>query len=66
MTYTSGQDVMVDVFGIEHQGHVVSQSHGWVVCVIEVDTQADYGRITARMDPRTTVCVPESRVRSLT
>lgn len=66
MTYTSGQDVMVDVFGIEHHGHVVSQSHGWVVCVIATDPLADYGSVGPKLSPRSTVCVPESRVRSLT
>ena len=66
MTYTANQDVSVDVFGIEHLGHVVSQSRGWVVCVIATDPLADYGSVGPKLDPRSTVCVPESRVRALT
>lgn len=66
MTLSAGQDVMVDVFGIEHQGHVVSQSRGWVVCVIATDPLADYGSVGPKLTPRSTVCVPEARVRSLT
>jgi hypothetical protein len=66
VTYTAGQDVTVDVFGIEHQGHVVSQSRGWVVCVIATDPIADYGSVGPKLTPRSTVCVPEARVRALT
>ena len=63
MPYQPGDDVIVDVFGIEHQGEVLWQSRGWVVCVIAVDPSADYGSITPRLDPHSTVCVPEGRVK---
>ena len=66
MTYTAGQDIMVDVFGLEHRGEVLWQSRGWVVCVIATDPLADYGSVGPKLDPRSTVCVPESRVRALT
>ena len=66
MKFEPGQDVMVDVFGIEHQGEVLSQSRGWVVCLIATDPLADYGKVGPKLDPRTTVCVPDVRVRALT
>lgn len=62
--YTVGQDVVVDIFGIEHQAEVLQHSKGWVLAAIRPDVLADYGAITPRMDvDRTTVCVPETRVK---
>lgn len=65
-TYSAGDSVTVEFMGIDHQGEVLWQSRGWTVCVIEPDPLADYGSITARLNPRTTVCVPDARVRPLT
>ena len=63
MTFNAGDDVLVDFDGIEHPGEVLWQSRGWVVCVVQIDPDADYGRITPRLAPRSTVCVQEKRVR---
>jgi hypothetical protein len=62
MKFQPGQDVMVDVFGMEHHGEVLWQSRGWTMCVIATDPLAEYPAV---LDPRTTVCVPDARVRSL-
>lgn len=60
--FNPGDDVIVD-FGGECHGEVIRQSNGYVMAVIAVDPEADYGSVTARLDPHSTVCVPEGRVR---
>lgn len=63
MKYTHGELVIVDFCGREHPGEVVRESNGWVMCRIMVDPLWDYGGISPRMDPVSTVCVSHSRVR---
>lgn len=63
MKHHAGDLVWVDFCGREHRGEVVRESNGWVMCRILVDAIWDYGSITARLDPESTVCVPSSRVR---
>lgn len=61
--FTGGDDVFVKFDGIESRGEVINHNRGWVTAIIEPDPEADYGSITARLAPRTTVCVPDKRVR---
>lgn len=61
--YQPGDDVIVDFDGIEHRGEVLEHRRGDVLCTITIDVFADYGPITPRMAPQSTVCVPEKRVR---
>jgi hypothetical protein len=65
-TYIAGQDIVVNFQGIEHQGHVENiERNGWIRCRIAIQPVADYGAITARMAPHSTVCVRASDVRPL-
>lgn len=64
--YKTGDDVVVTFQGVEMVGEVISQSPvtGYVMAVvINPDPEIDLGSITARFDPRPTVCVRESNVR---
>ena len=63
MPFKHGDDVMISFDGLEHPGRVLTHAHGWVMAEIRVDDQADYGALSARLVPCSTVCVPESRVR---
>ena len=49
--------------GIEHRGEVINHRRGNVLCTIAVDSDADYGSITPRLAPYSTVCVAEAKVR---
>lgn len=64
--FKAGDDVIVDFDGIEMRGQVISQgkASGFVMAVvINPDPEIDVGSITARFDPRPTVCVPAKHVR---
>lgn len=61
--FRPGDDVIVTFDGQESPGEVIRADHGWVMCNILVDPQDDYGNITARMAPQSTVCVKEVDVR---
>ena len=63
MKFARGQDVIVDFGGLDHPGEVIQQNAGYVMVKILADSAADYGSITARLDPTPTVCVKETRVR---
>lgn len=63
MTFQRGEDVIVEFDGQEHQGEVVRQSHGYVMCQIIIDPLWDYGSQSPRLDPISTVMVPEKNVR---
>ena len=63
MKFRVGQDVLVDFEGKEHRGEVVRHSGGYVMAMILIDPEWDYGRKSADLDPQATVCVPERRVR---
>lgn len=60
--FNPGDDVIVD-FGGECHGEVIRQSNGYVMAVIMLDPELDYGLMSSSLDPRPTVCVPEGRVR---
>ena len=63
--FKPGQDILVDFdgSGTQWRGEVITQARGWVMAVIEIDLTADWGSISARLAPYSTVCVPESRVK---
>lgn len=61
--YKPGEDVIVEFDGHEHQGEVLRQSRGYVMCQIIIDPLCDYGAQTPRLDPVSTVLVPEKNVR---
>lgn len=57
-------DVWVEFEGQEHPGEVLKvERGGWVRCVILTDPSWDYGTISARLAPLSTVAVPSGRVR---
>ncbi len=64
--YQPGDDVIVDVWGLQLRGEIVRQARGWCTCIVETDPLADLGGVTPMIDPRATVCVPDARVRPLT
>jgi hypothetical protein len=61
--FASGDDVIIDFKGVEVPGEVIRQSNGWVMAVVELDPETDWGRVGPQLDPHSTVCVPEGRVR---
>ena len=58
-----GQDCLIDFKGVEVQAQVIRQSNGWVMAVAAIDGNEDWGSIGPRLDPHSTICVPENRVR---
>ncbi len=62
--YKPGQDVWVTFCGIRSRGEVLALSKhaGYIMCRYLVDPAADYGGVTARLDPVSTVCVHESDI----
>lgn len=62
--YKPGQDIIVTFDGIEHQGHIERIDHGWIHCRIAIQEIADYGSITPRLAPHSTVCVRAAQVRA--
>lgn len=63
MRYLPGDDVVVNFVDWEAPGVVLSHVRGWVMCDVIVDPHIDYGSITSRLAPHSTVCVKESDVR---
>lgn len=63
MKFNAGDDVTVDFDGSICPGTVMRHSNGYVMAVIAVDPETDHGSITARLDPHSTICVPEARVK---
>ena len=61
--YQAGDDVTVNFDGSICQGAVIRHSGGYVMAVIAIDPEFDHGSMTARLDPHSTVCVPEGQVR---
>ena len=61
--FSAGADVIVDFEGRDHIGEVMRHSNGWVLAIVAIDADWDYGRHSASLDPYSTVCVPEARVR---
>lgn len=64
MKFQPGDDVLIDFKGVEDvPGEVIRQSNGWVMAIAAIDSTQDWGSIGTRLDPRSTICVPESRVK---
>lgn len=63
MKFQAGDDVIVEFDGQEHQGEVMRQAHGYIMCKIMIDPMSDYGSQSPRLDPISTVMVPEKDVR---
>lgn len=55
--YQPGQDIRVRFDGLEHRGEVLHCERGWVTALVDIDPAGDYGSITARLAPRSVVCV---------
>ena len=64
--YQPGDDVVVSFDGIDHVGEVEKVEHGWIHCRITIETAGDYGSITPRLSPQSTVCVRNGDVRRKT
>jgi len=64
-SFSVGQDVIVIFDEVEHRGHIEKIEIGWIHCRIAIHACEDYGSITARMAPHSTVCVRESSVRCI-
>lgn len=60
--YRPGDDVWVTFCGVRSRGEVVALSphSGYVLCRYLIDPSADYGRVSARLSPVSTVCVRPS------
>ena len=64
MKFQPGDDVLVDFKGVEDvPGEVIRQSNGWVMLIAAIDGTHDWGNIGPRLDPQSTICVPEGRVK---
>ena len=57
LTFTPRQDVWVEFEGLEHAGIVEKVDNGWARCKIVTDPAWDYGSISARLAPYSTVAV---------
>ena len=44
-------------------GEVIRESNGWVMALVHIDPETDWGQVGPQLDPRSTVCVPEKRVK---
>ena len=61
--FSEGDDIIIDFKGVEVPGEVIRESNGWVMAVVHIDPETDWGRVGPELDPRSTVCVPEKRVK---
>jgi len=62
--FQPGQDCLIDFDGVEVTAEVIRQSNGWVMAIAAIDSDQDWGSIGPRLDPHSTICVPENRVRT--
>lgn len=58
-----GDDIFVELDGVEFPGQVERSERGWTVATVAIDPEADLGSGTERLAPYQTVCVPDGRVR---
>lgn len=58
-----GDTVTVTFDGHDHPGTIEHTHHGWAYCRITIDPELDYGKITARLAPQSTVCVRHNNIR---
>ncbi|TXH48181.1 MAG: hypothetical protein E6Q97_25275 [Desulfurellales bacterium] len=63
MTYQPGDDVIVTFDELDHPGEVLNTTGDYVMCRIHTDPEWDYGAITSRLAPESTVMVPTRNVR---
>ena len=65
---TSQTDATVTVTsdGHDHPGTIEHTARGWVHARITIDPELDYGAITPRLAPQTTVCVRDTHIRKTT
>lgn len=61
--FLPGEDVIIDFKGVDVPGEVIHESHGWVMALVDIDPETDWGSQGPSLDPQSTVCVPEKRVR---
>lgn len=62
-----GDDVWVYFDGLEHEGTIEKiQAGGWARCSIAIDPEYDYGSITPRLAPHSTVAVKTTHIRPKT
>lgn len=63
MSFKPGDDVLVIFEEREARGVVLTYQRGYVMATIEIDPEWDYGSVSARLTPHSTVCVRERDVR---
>lgn len=63
MKYQPGEDITINLDGLEHHGEVIDHRAGWILATIITDPTWDYGTSSPRIAPHQTVCVPEHRAR---
>ena len=61
--FQHGQDIIVDFKGVDVPGEVIHEAHGWVMALVDIDPETDWGSQGPTLDPQSTICVPLSRVR---
>ena len=61
--FSEGDDIIIDFNGVEVPGEVIRESNGWVMALVHIDPETDWGQVGPQLDPRSTVCVPEKRVK---
>ena len=61
--FSEGDDIIIDFTGVEVPGEVIRESNGWVMALVHIDPETDWGQVGPQLDPRSTVCVPEKRVK---
>lgn len=63
INYQPGQDITVTFDGIDHPAEIEKIEHGWYHCRITIDPTGDYGSITPRLAPQSTVCVRANHIK---
>ena len=61
--FSEGDDIIIDFKGVLVPGEVIRESNGWVMALVHIDPETDWGQVGPQLDPRSTVCVPEKRVK---
>ena len=61
--FSEGDDVVIDFKGVLVPGEVIRESNGWVMALVHIDPETDWGQVGPQLAPHSTVCVPEKRVK---
>lgn len=61
--FKPNDDVVVQFDGDECPGEVLEVRNGWILARVLIDPDSDYGTVTPRLDPISTVMVREQDVR---